>query len=189
MLPAERETVENAPPTIAPAERPSPKRPESPQWPVFVPFVETAGGGGEPWHVDFLVHLSANGGRRLAAADAGISQKTLDQALRTDPSFAAEVEAAEGFYRDLLEWESVNLARTRNNPLPYFARLKAELPYRYVDKAITLNANIGADISPVDARALLAEMIRDATPETLARLRRSDRIIDVTPLPEAPEAE
>jgi hypothetical protein len=153
---------------------PSVRRPAA-EWPVFVPFVGTGGIGREPWYLDFLTHLSANGGRRLAAADAGISQKQLATALAIDPVFAAEVEAAEGFYRDLLEWESVNLARTRNNPLPYFARLKAELPARYIDKAVNLNVNATAtDPTAAEARELLARAFSDGalTPSTQRELRK-----------------
>jgi hypothetical protein len=75
-----------------------------------------------------------------------------------DPAFAAEVLAAQAYYRDLLEWESVNLARRKDNPLPYFARLKAELPARYIHRqAVFLATN--ADLPAEDGKLLLHAML------------------------------
>ena len=78
--------------------------------------------------------------------------------MSDDPTFEAEVQAAQAYYRDLLEWESVNLARRRDNPLPYFARLKAELPSRYIDRQAILLAT-GSDLPVEDGKLLLHAML------------------------------
>ena len=48
----------------------------------------------------------------------------------------------------MIEWESVDLARRKNNPLGYFGRLKADQPERYVERAqiasVTNILNMGA---------------------------------------------
>jgi hypothetical protein len=58
-----------------------------------------------------------------------------------------------------LEWESVTLGKTSRNPLPYFARLKAERPARYIDKATMLVASFTGDLPAADGKALLHAML------------------------------
>ena len=73
---------------------------------------------------------------------------------------AAEAAAAVEYFKDLTEWESLTLARTRHNPLPFFARLKAERPARYIERSIALTIDAGGGDSagqckrhpPPDAR-------------------------------------
>jgi hypothetical protein len=71
--------------------------------------------------------------------------------------------------------ERAHLARTRNNPLPYFARLTAELPARYIDKAVSLNLNATTDaVSAAEAKELLARVFSHhaLTLSTQRELRR-----------------
>jgi len=123
----------------------------------YVPFT----GSGTPraaWYAAFLSDLAINGGISLAAAAAGVHRSLVYRRISEDPAFAAEVEVAKAYYRDLLEWESVNLARRKDNPLPYFARLKAELPARYIDRQAVLLGTVPS-LDPDDGKALLAGML------------------------------
>jgi hypothetical protein len=149
----------------APAEkgRPAPAPPAP-----YVPFTG-AQGAREPWYDAFLSDLAINGGISLAAAAAGVHRNRVYRRMDDDPAFAAEVHAAQAYYRDLLEWESVNLARRRDNPLPYFARLKAELPSRYIDRqAVFLATN--SDLAAADGKALLQAMLGQGVPTVLEQL-------------------
>jgi hypothetical protein len=118
----------------------------------------------EPWYRTFLSDLAINGGMSLAAAAAGVHRKRVTRALDHDLAFAEEVEVAMAYYRDLLEWESVNLGRQRHNPLPYFARLKAELPARYIDKQAVLLAGGPLDLAADEGKQLLATILNHTQP-------------------------
>lgn len=155
---------------------------------MFSPFAGTGATPSEPWHAGFLAHLAENGGLHLAAAHVRVSRATLNRTLAADPVFADEVESAKAFYRELVEWESVNLARTKNNPLPFFARLKAEMPERYLDKAISvnLNAELGAaSMSASDVRQILAHALGVATEPTRGQIEAAGRVLAIAPAPEA----
>jgi hypothetical protein len=143
---------------VQPRQAPSEKsRPVPTPAAPYVPFT----GSGTPraaWYAAFLSDLAINGGISLAAAAAGVHRSLVYHRISEDPAFAAEVEVAKAYYRDLLEWESVNLARRKDNPLPYFARLKAELPARYIDRQAVLLGTVPS-LDPDDGKALLAGML------------------------------
>jgi hypothetical protein len=150
---------------VQPRQAPSEKsRPVPTPAAPYVPFT----GSGTPraaWYAAFLSDLAINGGISLAAAAAGVHRSLVYRRISEDPAFAAEVEVAKAYYRDLLEWESVNLARRKDNPLPYFARLKAELPARYIDRQAVLLGTVPS-LDPEDGRELLRAML-DAPAVTL----------------------
>jgi hypothetical protein len=127
----------------------------------YIPFTG-AGVPREPWYAAFLSDLAVNGGISLAAAAAGVHRSRVSRRMDDDPAFAAEVEVAKGYYRELLEWESVNLARRKDNPLPYFARLKAELPTRYIDRQAVFLATNPGTLSAEDGKVLLQAMFGHA---------------------------
>jgi len=128
--------------------------------PPPAPYVPFTGGArpSELWYPAFLSDLAVNGGISLASAAAGVHRSLVYRRMTDDAAFAEEVEVAKAYYRDLLEWESVNLARRKDNPLPYFARLKAELPARYIDKQAVLLASTEG-LPAEDGAALLAAML------------------------------
>jgi hypothetical protein len=156
-LPRESEPGETGRVVRAGQGTPEKGRPTPPPPAPYVPFAG-ADAPREPWYSVFLSDLAVNGGISLAAAAAGVHRSLVYRRIDDDSAFAEEVKVAEAYYRDLLEWESVNLARRKDNPLPYFARLKAELPARYIDRQAVL---IGTDQSlyPEDGRALLQAML------------------------------
>jgi AcrR family transcriptional regulator len=129
-----------------------------------VPFTGSASPG-EAWYASFLSDLAIKGGISLAAAAAGVHRGLVYRRISDDPAFAEEVEVAKAYYRDLLEWESVDLARRKDNPLPYFARLKAELPARYIDRQAVLLAS-AEGLPAEDGAALLAAMLGSALGST-----------------------
>ena len=159
--PAEPETGK-APGVVRAGQAPSEKGRATPPPPApYVPFTGTHEPR-EPWYAAFLSDLAINGGISLAAAAAGVHRNRVYRRMDDDPAFAEEVEVAKHYYRDLLEWESVNLARRRDNPLPYFARLKAELPGRYIDRqAVVVATDLGFEIE--NGKALLAAMFGSMT--------------------------
>jgi hypothetical protein len=142
----------------------------------------------QTWYVPFLEHFAREGGPHLAAQAASIKHAWVERARDTDVVFAAEYEAALEFYRDMLEWMSVQLAVVRGNPLPFFARLKAERPDRYVEKQITamFSVNVDTQLEGHDAASFLAGLLSAATPATRAELARGD-IIDALPSATAPD--
>jgi hypothetical protein len=154
------------PPRQAPAEK---GRPTPPPPAPYVPFTGAASPR-ETWYASFLSDLAINGGISLAAAAAGVHRSLVYRRISDDPAFAEEVEVAKAYYRDLLEWESVNLARRKDNPLPYFARLKAELPARYIDRQAVLLATADGSLSDADGYSLLQAMLGRPTPESLREL-------------------
>jgi hypothetical protein len=141
----------------------------------------------ESWYRDFLKHFAENGSPRLAANHVGRPLRDIESARERDAAFAEEYEDARAFYVELIEWESVDLARRKNNPLGYFGRLKADQPERYVERAqiasVTNILNVGAPEMDRDAGAFLAGLLSAATPATRAELAagRLGDIIYVTP--------
>ena len=128
----------------------------------YVPFTGGAEEAREPWYAAFLSDLAINGGISLAAATAGVHRNRVYRRMADDPAFAEEVDVAKAYYRDLIEWESVDLARRRDNPLGFFARLKAELPTRYIDRqAIFVATN--SDLASEDGKLLLQAMLGQPT--------------------------
>ena len=150
----------------------------------FVPFRDTPDHG-PAWAGTFLSDYSVHGGQPLAAARAGVTMKTVEREERTDPIFAEEVKRALEYHRALLEWESLNLGRCKHSPLPFFDRLKAELPERHVDKNLSVSLNMSAELSSADVLPALQHMLANATDETKAML--SGQVIKG--LPALPEAE
>jgi hypothetical protein len=153
----------------------------------YEPFLGSAPACHEPWYDAFLRDLAINGGITLAAAAAGVHRTTVYRHMDSNPIFAEEVEAAKAYYRDLLEWESVNLARNKHNPLPYFARLKAELPTRYIERSAVLSANVNLNAPPITreaARELLKQCLANLSPLTRRLLLQSPEGL---PLLEDPE--
>jgi hypothetical protein len=148
----------------------------------FTPFRDTPGHGPE-WAVPFLADYAVHGGKPLAAARAGVTMTTVERHAQADPVFAEEVRHALEYHRALLEWESLNLGRCKHSPLPYFDRLKAELPARHVDRALIASVNVtAATAPPYDTAALLRAMLADASPATRAMLGEGPTVIE---LPEA----
>lgn len=133
----------------------------------FVPYLGHDDVPREPWVDVFLRATAKTGGAELAAAEAGVHRSVVRRRRQTDAGFAEEEEAALEHFRDRTEWESLQVGRLRKNPLPFFARLKAERPGRYVEKATLAVVNVPADTpGPAEARALLLEMLKSTTPTT-----------------------
>ena len=114
----------------------------------------------------FLRDLAERGLMSLAAARAGVHISKVRRRRDADPEFAAEVDVAREYYCDYLEWESVTLGKTSRNPLPYFARLKAERPARYIDKATMLVASFTSELPAEDGKALLLAMFGQGVTST-----------------------
>ena len=146
VLPAARSVSKNPPSPVAP-DPPAP----------YTPFKGLAPKPRPAWCEPYLWELAERGLPSLAAAGARIHPRVVRRYQAQDAEFDAEVDVAMDYYRDHLEWESVTLGRVRHNPLPYFARLKAERPGRYLDRAAVLVA-APPELTPADGKALLAAM-------------------------------
>jgi hypothetical protein len=134
---------------------------------AYVPFVAGRPSHDEPWYDTFLSDLAVNGSPAIAAAAAGQHIDNVERLAESNEALANEIDAASRYYRELLEWQSVNLARTKNNPLPFFARLKAEMPGRYIERQVTANLNINAEAPPsFNPREMLLSALKEITPET-----------------------
>ena len=153
---AARVVGERQPP--AQKERPEPVAPPAPYLPYDGLEPAPAMPPREPWYGVFLRDLAERGLMSLAAARAGVHISKVRRRRDADPEFAAEVDVAREYYCDYLEWESVTLGKTSRNPLPYFARLKAERPGRYIDKATMLVASFTGELPAEDGKALLLAM-------------------------------
>jgi hypothetical protein len=152
------------PGVVAAGQTPGKKGPPEPVTPPapYVPYdgLEPAPAAAprEAWYSVFLSELAERGLMALAAARAGVHISTVYRRREADRDFAAEIEVARSYYADHLEWESVTLGRIRGNPLPYFARLKAERPSRYIDRQAVLIGTVES-LSPEEGRALLQAML------------------------------
>jgi hypothetical protein len=123
------------------------------------------------WVDLYLLDLARNGLHALAVEASGVARQDVQALKAKDRDFADEAEAALEYYRDRTEWESLELGRVRGNPLPYFARLKAERPARYVEKSIVANVDLTPGLgTDADNRAFLARMIASATETTRQQL-------------------
>jgi hypothetical protein len=145
----------------------------------FVPFRDTPGHGPE-WAVAFLADYAVHGGQPLAASRAGVTMKTVEHQAKTDPIFAEERRHALEYHHALLEWESLNLGRCKHSPLPFFDRLKAELPARHIEKQVVMNVDATTGPDSVDAPAVLRAMLAVMSPSTRALLEgRTPNVINV----------
>src|SRR5262245_40974720 len=111
----------------------------------YVPFIGTHEPD-EAWCSAFLSDLAINGGMSLAAAAAGVHRSRVYRRMEDDQAFAEEVE---------------------NNPLPYFARLKAELPNRYIDRQALIVAT-NQELDPADGDRILRAMLGHGPKSTLS---------------------
>jgi hypothetical protein len=162
--------------------------------PVYRPYPDRE--PARPWYRAFLEHLAHHGGPRLAANHVGLPYRAITEAIRTDPAFADEYEAARSFYGDLIEWQSVDLARRKNNPLPYFARLKADQPEKYSERAqiahVTNILSVGPVADVTEVATFLQSLLGNATPATRAELAALDQATrnviegEATALPDTP---
>jgi hypothetical protein len=112
----------------------------------------------QPWYHDFLSELAARGLMMLAASKAGVHRRKVYRHMAADPELAAEVEVAREYFQDYLEWQSVTLGQTSRNPLPFFARLKAERPARYIDRQAVFLAG-SATLDPAAGQQLLRALL------------------------------
>lgn len=143
----------------------------------FVPFIGGTSSHAEPWYDTFLRDLALRGSVTLAAAAARVHRSTAYRHMEADLQFAAEVEAAQSYYREYLEWESVDLGHRKGNPLPYFARLKAELPSRYIERQAVLQLAVNAsEVPPEQWQALLRAIATDTMAETRVRFGMADDV-------------
>jgi hypothetical protein len=160
------------------AERPAP----------FLPFRLGLPDRAPAWYAPYLSSLARHGGPELAAADAEVHSSTARAALGADPAFAAEYDAAIGYYQDLLEWELAELGRGRlkGNVLSYFGRLKKERPHAWNDRlqVASVNLNVEAVPAPADARGFLLGLLRTCEVETRQQLLRSPVGVDLLQDPE-----
>jgi hypothetical protein len=126
----------------------------------------------ESWYGTYLTFYAAEGGPKLAAAAVGLAMRTVNAALKADPAFAEEYEAAGDYYNDFLEWSLTNLGRSKNNALAMFGRLKARMPQQYHERAqlAALGADAGSHMPDGSAATeeLLRTLMRSATDATLA---------------------
>jgi hypothetical protein len=126
---------------------------------AYIPFAAGRPLRDEVWFDAFLSDLAVNGSPALAAAAAVQHIDVVERLADENPAFGNEIVAASRYYRELLEWQSVNVGRTKNSPLPFFARLKKELPGGYVEK--NLNVNIEASMAHDRAMEVRARDIMD----------------------------
>lgn len=152
----------------------------------FVPFRDTPGHGPE-WAEPLLSDYSVHGGLPLAAARAHVTMRTVENEAKRDVVFAEELHRALEYHRALLEWESLNLGRRKHSPLPFFDRLKAELPARHVDKALVATVTVDAtsSLDGRDALSLLQGMLGEASGATRELLSGQDATVVLQTLPEA----
>jgi hypothetical protein len=138
----------------------------------------------EPWYDVFLKHYAVNGSKVLAGMKARTGRTTVWRAEQHDPGFKREMESAWLYYLDRLEWEHVHLGRTAGNTsLPYFGRLKAELPAKYdrqtewrylFHESNTVNVYTNQALSQEALSTLLRGMLADASDATLYELHGHD---------------
>jgi hypothetical protein len=148
-------------------EAPEPVAPPAPYLPYDGLEPDPAAPPRAPWYGTFLRDLAERGLMSLAAARAGVHISKVRRRRAADPAFAEEIEVARDYYKAYLEWQSVELGRVNRNPLPFFARLKAELPARYIDKATMLVASVTGELPAEDGRALLLAMFGQGTPPAI----------------------
>lgn len=135
----------------------------------YVPFIDGTPSQTEPWYDTFLRDLALRGSVTLAAAAAQVHRATAYRHMDKCPALAQETEAAQAYYREWLEWESVDLGRRKGNPLPYFARLKAELPARYIERQAVFHTQ-EVPVTPDEWRELLGAVTQSLSPAARARL-------------------
>lgn len=155
------------PPAELPSDPPAP----------YVPFEGLPPQPRPAWCDPYLRDLAERGLPSLAAAKAGIHRAAVRRYRDQDPEFDAEVDVALEYFRDFLEWESVTLGRVRHNPLPYFARLKAERPARYLDRAAVLVGS-APELTSEDGKALLAAMFGHVLPAPRAAIGQGGEALD-----------
>lgn len=150
--------------------------------PGYQPFANGRPEPAEAWWPHYLLALAKFGREYIAAAAVGYSPRTVQRRLLEHPELAEEAEDALTYYKQALECELVALGRRTNNPLPYFARLKAELPNRYLDKAVILSATVDVNaLEEKDGRALLAALMGEMR-EPARQLVAGQVVIELPPV-------
>lgn len=114
------------------------------------------------WRARFLRHYARHGTRWRSARAAGISHDTLERAERADPQFAARVEEARRVFVESLESSPAGgflQQFRRGNVVAGIVLAKRHDPANYIERALTVNANLTASLDPQAGAALLATML------------------------------
>ena len=114
------------------------------------------------WRARFLRHYARHGTRWRSARAAGISHDTLERAERADPAFAARVEEARRVFVESLESSPAGgflQQFRRGNVVAGIVLAKRHDPANYIERALTVNANLTASLDPQAGAALLATML------------------------------
>lgn len=122
------------------------------------------------WRARYLKAYSESGLRWLSAESAGVSQMTVSRAEGADADFALELEEARQKYADSLEGNMHRLATVKDNVVANIVLLKKHRPQDFVERRQELHLHAHATVSDGEARQLLAAMLHQATPATLAAL-------------------
>ncbi len=141
-------------------------------FPEFLPFLDAPSRLGYAWYAPFLKHLATHGEKMAAAMYARVGRSTMYRAIDADPVFAAELEAAQAYFKARCEAGLMHNTRVTGNPAGVIVRNKGEQPMKYIEKSAVVSVNLTGELGPVDAQAVLCGMLRDLSPATRQLLTR-----------------
>jgi len=125
----------------------------------------------EVWEA-YLEAVGEHGTKQLCARRLGIGWRVLLARMEEDVAFRQEVEHAMELCADRLEEQLIAAETSKVQVVGMIVRLKALRPRQYIERQVAMQVNVHADVavSPEDARAMLADLVRHAQPRTVQML-------------------
>lgn len=131
----------------------------------------------EPLWERYLAELAQHGTKRKCAERVGLTWRAIIKRLDEDVEFRERVDFAMELCADGFEEMLVAPDLGKSQVVGLIVRLKALRPQQYIERQVSMAVNVSADlaVSPEDAKALLASLVRDMQPRTVRMLTEGAR--------------
>ena len=130
----------------------------------------------EQW-ARYLELVGEHGTKRLCALRVGLWWPAVCERMEHSPQARREVDDAMELCADRLEEMLSSPDMAKSQVVGLIVRLKAVRPNQYIERAVSMNVSLTAQtqVSPEEARALLASLVKDAQPHTVRALMEAGR--------------
>ena len=125
----------------------------------------------ETWAA-YLEMVAEHGTVRLCAKRLGIPWKEVARRLSEEGEFREAVEHAKEVCAERLEEMLTAPGIDKRQVIGLIVRLKALKPAQYIERQVSMAVNVSTEmqVTPEEARALLANLLKDAQPQTVRML-------------------
>mgnify|MGYP001587880827 CR=1 FL=1 len=133
---------------------------------------EAAGQASAETWAAYLAGVAEHASKWLSAERVGLPWRLVRQRLDEDEAFRDEFVHAIEVRIERLEELLVAPGLEKRNVVGLIVRLKAMLPDRYIERQVSMAVSVRTEVkvTPEEAKALLASLMKDAQPQTVRML-------------------